>query len=38
MSKKDKKYKVGDIVMLKENLLKVEIVEIKQPFLAELDL
>ena len=31
---KQAKYKVGDIVMLKENLLKVEIVEIKQPFFS----
>ena len=34
MSKKDVKYKVGDIVMLKENLLKVEIVAIKKPFFS----
>ena len=31
---KQAKYKVGDVVILKENLLKVEIVEIKKPFFS----
>ncbi len=30
----DRKYKEGDIVILKENLLKVKIVKIKQPFFS----